>query len=99
MTVLCRSNLNEACESMNWPIELIGEIRQRIGDHRPIWFAKLDMAKGYWQFVLAKASKKYTAFMTSIRLYKFNRVVMGLKGAGSFFTQKMAIEETYSLKS
>jgi hypothetical protein len=85
-------NLNEACESMNWPIGLIKEILQRIGDQRPIWFAKLDMTKGYWQFALAESSKKYTAFMTSIGLYEFNRVVMGCKGAGSYFTQKMAIE-------
>ena len=48
-----------------------------------------DLANGYWQIPLAKASRPYTAFLYGTRLYQFCRIPFGLKMAGSGFIRAL----------
>jgi hypothetical protein len=85
-------NLNRCSRALGWPIPHTAAMLQRIGNKRARYFAKIDLTTGYNQFPLDENSKKFTAFKVDIGEYEWNRVVMGLSGAGSHFQQKMAIE-------
>ena len=62
---------------------------QRIGSHKPKYFAVLDLTSGYHQCPISVDSQDFTAFITSDGLYKWTRLPMGPKGAPSYFQQQM----------
>jgi hypothetical protein len=62
---------------------------QRIGEKKAKWFAVLDLTSGYNQAPLSEKSKELSAFICSEGLYEWNRLPMGLKGAGSYFQSQM----------
>ena len=82
--------LNENTKSMGWPIPVIQQILQRIGDKEPQYFAVLDLTQGYYQASISEAAKDLTAFRTPRGLYRWRRLPMGLKGAPSWFQQQMS---------
>ena len=75
---------------MGWPIPNIQQMLQRLGSHKPKMFGKLELTSGYHQAPLSLASKVYTAFITFMGVYEWNRVPMGLKGARFYFQGVMA---------
>jgi transposase InsO family protein len=77
--------LNDATESNSWTIPNIKLMLQRMGDHKPKYFAVMDLTAGYFQAPIDEESKKYTAFRTARGTYQWKRVPMGLKNAGSYF--------------
>ena len=79
--------LNEATESMGWPIPNIPQMLQRIGAKRPKYFGVLDLTKGFFQAPLDKESRAYTTFTTWWGNYEWLRCPMGIKGAPSWFQQ------------
>ena len=84
-------SLNVCCKGMGWPIPNIRHMLQRIGNKRPQYFGKLDLTSGYHQAPIAKSSRRYTAFMTHLGVYEWNRVAMGLKGAAPWFQGILAM--------
>ena len=58
---------------------------QRIGSKKPRYFAKLDMTSGYWQAPLAEETKRFTAFITFMGIFEWNRAPMGTQPAGGYF--------------
>ena len=77
--------LNECIGHMNWPLPNILHMVDRIGAKKPKIFAKFDMTKGYWQLALSAALRVATAFITSIGIFVWNRIPMGLQPASSYF--------------
>ena len=75
---------------MGWPIPNIQQMLRRLGSHKPTIFGKLDFTSGYHQAPLAKVSRIFTAFITHMGVYMWNRVPMGLKGAGAYFQGVLA---------
>jgi hypothetical protein len=73
--------LNECTRSRGGVIPNIKQILERIGRHNAAYFAVLDLTSGYHQAPLAAACRAYTAFITSMGLFQWVRVPMGLKGA------------------
>ena len=57
----------------------------KIGSKRAKWFAVLDLTSGYHQAPIDEKSKHLTAFRTATGLWEWNRLPMGLQGAGSYF--------------
>ena len=57
----------------------------KIGSKRAKWFAVLDLTSGYHQAPIDEKSKHLTAFRTANGLWEWNRLPMGLQGAGSYF--------------
>ena len=82
--------LNQATNSMSWPLPRIKEMLTRIGLKQPILFGVLDLTQGYYQCPLARESRAFTSFTTFMGTYQWTRVAMGLKGAPSYFQQMMA---------
>ena len=75
-----------------WPLHHISHVFFRIGNHQPRLFCKMALTSGFWQTSLDEASRKFTAFITFMGIFEWNRVAMGLKGAPSYFQQSMASE-------
>ena len=82
--------LNDATESLGWPIPNIKGMLMRLGRHKSKYFGILDLSSGYYQAPLAEESRPLTAFITFMGIYEWLRVPMGLKSAGSYFQQLLA---------
>jgi len=52
----------------------------------------MDLTSGYHQAPLAEQSRIFTAFISAFGIYEWCRVVMGLKGACSYFQRMMTTE-------
>lgn len=81
---------NDASQGRAWPIPIIMQMLQRIGQQKPKWFAKMDMTSGYHQAPLGENSRFISAFICFLGILQWLRVPMGLKGAGAYFQQMMA---------
>jgi hypothetical protein len=63
----------------------------RVTQQRPrLYYGKVDMASGFFQTAIDERSHPFTAFMTSTGLFQWCRLLMGLKGAASYFQRMMA---------
>ena len=78
-------SLNQQTKSMGWPIPNIKDMINKIGSKKAKWFAVLDLTSGYHQAPINEESKHLTAFRTATGLWEWNRLPMGLQGAGSYF--------------
>jgi hypothetical protein len=74
----------------NWPLPNIQQMLQRLGRHRPKYFAVFDLTAGYHQAPMSLAAIGFTAFICFCGLYEYLRVPFGLKGAPSYFQRVMA---------
>ena len=77
--------LNECTSTKGGVIPNIKHTLERIGRRKPTLFGVLDLTSGYHQAPLAEVSRVYTAFITSMGIFQWKRVVMGLKGAPAYF--------------
>ena len=82
--------LNSCCEGEAWNLPNIQQMLQRIGTHRPKFFAVIDLTSGYHQVPLRKTSQIFTAFISFMGLHQWSRVPMGLKGAAGYFQRILA---------
>jgi hypothetical protein len=85
-------NLNDATESMEtWPLQNFPIMIDRVTQHRPrLYYGKVDMTSGFFQTAIDERSRLFTAFITSTGLFQWCRLLMGLKGAASYFQRMMA---------
>ena len=81
---------NKCITPQHWPLPNISNMIQRIGRAKPKYFAKLDMTHGYWQAPLDEKSKRFTAFITFMGIFEWNRVAMVTQPAGGYFQYCMA---------
>ena len=77
--------LNLASGGCGWPIPNIPQMLQRLGEKKPKFLGKLDFTSGYHQAPLAAEARIYTAFITFMGTFVWNRVPMGIKRAGGWF--------------
>ena len=84
--------LNAVTKPYNWPLPKIKEMLERLGRKKAKWYGVIDLTKGYYQAPLHENSRHLTAFITPDGLYEWNRVPMGLSGAGPYFQRAMATE-------
>jgi hypothetical protein len=81
--------LNDATKRMGFPLPSIKHMLNRLAEGKPKYFAVLDLKSGYWQTEIHPDSRDYTAFITPQGLFRWKRVPMGLKSAGSYFQAQM----------
>ena len=77
--------LNACTKPISWPLPNIAQMLQRIGRAKPKYYAKLDMTWGYWQTPISEASKRFTAFITFMGIFEWNRAPMGAQASPSYF--------------
>jgi cleavage and polyadenylation specificity factor subunit 1 len=82
--------LNLASKGLGWPLPNIEQTIQRLGAKKPKIFGKIDLTAGYHQMPISLASRIFTAFITFMGVYMWNRVPMGLKGAAAYFQKVLA---------
>ena len=84
--------LNNATHSSGWPLPNIKHVLDRLSKKKPKYFTVLDLTSGYFQIPIHEQSRILTAFRTTIGLFEWNRLPMGLKGAGSYFQMQMHVQ-------
>ena len=72
-------NLNKALLSSNFPIPRQEDLKARISGSKV--FSKLDLKSAYWQLEIAPESRWLTTFHCNGHLYRYKRLVMGMKCA------------------
>src|SRR6266542_3379930 len=81
------ASLNEVTEKDSRPIPIIKEYLTLF--HRVKWLTILDLTSAYWQILLTKRSRKYTAFLIAYELYQFKVMPFGLVNAPVTFQRLM----------
>src|SRR6266498_2914356 len=79
--------LNEVTEKDSGPIPIIKEYLSLF--HGVKWLTVLDLASVYWQILLTKRSRKYTAFLTAYGLYQFKVMSFRLVNTLAIFQRHM----------
>ena len=59
--------------------------------HKPKYFAKFDMTKGYWQIALGEKFQLATAFITVFGIFMWKRIPIGIQPAASYFQYCMMV--------
>ena len=76
-------SLNKIIKDLDFPLPKLDEIIHLLKGAK--CFASADNTKGYWQFPISEASKKFTGFVCPVGSYEHNRVPMGLKVAAAYY--------------
>jgi hypothetical protein len=84
--------LNKYTLTKGWPIPNIQDVLQRIGSHKPKFFAVIDCTAGYHQMPIEEQCQAYTTFTTHVGNFKWLRTPMGPHNAPSLYQKAMATE-------
>ena len=79
--------LNNQTVKVQWPLPLIQDNLERLGEGRI--FSTLDLTQAYHSMPVDKESRPYTAFTANNKQYLFNRLPFGLSNAPSYFCMLM----------
>ena len=72
-------NVNKAIHSMNHPIPRQEDIKAKLAGAKV--FSKVDFNKAFWQLELHPDSRHVAVFHANNKLYRYKRLIMGLKPA------------------
>ena len=70
-------NVNKALLSSNFPIPRPEDIKAQLSGKNV--FPKLDLKSAFWQLEIAEEARNLTVFHMNGKLYRYKRLVMGLK--------------------
>jgi len=75
-------DLNAKTTKDRWPLPSIRTCLDTLEGNE--WFSTLDLAAGYWQFLIEEQDIPKTAFLTKFGLFEHVRMAFGLTNAPSF---------------
>jgi len=79
--------VNALCKRDAYPLPNIGQCLDSLGGNS--WFSTMDLNMGFHQMSIAPADREITAFSTSLGLFQYTRLAMGLAAAPSEFSRLM----------
>ena len=82
-------DLNAKTVKDRWPLPSISECLDTLQGNA--WFSTLDLAAGYWQFLIEEEDIPKTAFLTKFGLFEHVRMAFGLSNAPSFCQRAMEL--------
>ena len=85
-------NINKALEANNTPIPHMEEIKSKLNGAK--FFSKMDLKSAYWQLELHPEVRYLTVFECNGKLYRYKRLLMGVKPAQGELT--MALQPIFS---
>ena len=72
-------NINKAIQSSNLPIPRQEDIKAKLGGSKVK--SKIDFKTAFWQLLLGVESRPLTVFSMNNKLYRYKRLIMGVKSA------------------
>ena len=72
-------NINKCIQTMNYPIPMQEDIRAQLSGAN--YFSKMDFTSAFWQLELHPESRYLTVFYANDKLYRYKRLLMGVKSA------------------
>lgn len=83
-------DLNAVTEPINWPLPLLEDIIDSVGESNSQIFTVLDLKAGFHQIPLSPDTKHKASFVTHSGCYSFKRLPYGLRNAPIAFQSVMA---------
>ena len=80
-------NINKAIEANNTPIPHMEEIKSKLSGAK--YFSKMDLKSAYWQLELHPDARYLTVFECNGKLYRYKRLLMGVKPAQGELTMAL----------
>ena len=80
-------NINKALEANNTPIPHMEEIKSKLNGAK--YFSKMDLKSAYWQLELHPDVRYLTVFECNGKLYRYIRLLMGVKPAQGELTMAL----------
>mmetsp|Transcript_22086 Transcript_22086/g.57631 ORF Transcript_22086/g.57631 Transcript_22086/m.57631 type:complete len:279 (-) Transcript_22086:2272-3108(-) len=80
--------LNACTQPLQFPIPNARDVLAKMGGKR--YFARLDLAKGFYQVPLKPEDRKWTSFVTPSGQYQFTRLPFGLRNGPPYFQREMS---------
>ncbi len=79
--------LNELTKRFDYPIPIIDDILTELGDSK--YYCTLDLSSGYFQVPIHPDDRDKTTMVTPFGRFRYKRMPMGLRNAGSHFQWAM----------
>lgn len=79
--------VNKQTDMFPFPMPHVDDIISDTGGSST--FSTIDLCKGFWQVPLTEDTKQYTAFVTPLNLYEYNRLPFGWKNSSAWFQKMM----------
>jgi len=80
--------LNSCTKPLQFPLPNSRDVLAKMAGKR--YFARLDLAKGFYQVPLRPEDRKWTSFVTPSGQYQFTRLPFGLRNGPPYFQREMS---------
>jgi hypothetical protein len=79
---------NSYTKRMNWPSPDIGDVTDALAGCSI--FLSCNLTKAFHQWEIVEEHRHYTAFITHLGLFEFNRVPLGVHGGPPYLSKEVA---------
>ena len=82
--------VNAVSENTNFPLPILDDVWDAIGEANASYFTVLDLSSGFWKIPLHAETKDKSSFITQPGQYQWNRLPFGLSNATTTFQMTMS---------
>ena len=82
--------LNSVTKPISFPLPILTDMLETIGDAKPAWFSLLDLRSGFHQIPIHPNSRHKTSFITHEGQWQYRFLSFGLSNSPAAFQQLMS---------